>query len=435
MIILFDKRSAVARKANLAVEEIKEIMNRIWFVSHYVMPPQYEMREKTYKYAKILSEQGFDTTIVSASTIHNTDINLITGKEPYITAEYDGVKFIHIKCSPYRGNGLKRVKNMLEFSSKFYLYAGKFPLPDVIVADMNILDYAPIYHFCKKHNIRFYPDVRDLWPESIVEYLNYSPKNPIIRYLYHREKIMYKRADGVIFSMEGATDYIKEKGWQKDFDMSKFHYINNGVDLADFEYNRQHFILDDADLERNDKIKIVYAGSIRKANNIGELLDVAKKVSELGCNNIVFLIYGFGDEKDELMRRVKDEYIDNVIFKDGVKKKYVPSILSKADWNLIHVKQTKLMRFGSSLNKLFEYFASGKPVLSDLDVNYDLIEKYDAGITLHSHKTEDIARAIVELSAIPKERYDEMAKNALMAAKDYDYNILAAQLLKAVSEK
>lgn len=52
-------------------------MKRVWFVSHYSMPPKYEMRIKTQMYAHYLQKKGFECTIFSASTIHNTSINLI----------------------------------------------------------------------------------------------------------------------------------------------------------------------------------------------------------------------------------------------------------------------------------------------------------------------------------------------------------------------
>lgn len=52
----------------------------VWFVSHYSMPPQYEMRIKTQMYAHYLGLKGISCTIFSASTIHNTQIDLIDDK-------------------------------------------------------------------------------------------------------------------------------------------------------------------------------------------------------------------------------------------------------------------------------------------------------------------------------------------------------------------
>jgi hypothetical protein len=45
--------------------------------------------------------------------------------------------------------------------------------------------------------------------------------------------------------MEGGKDYIKEKKWDIEqggkIDINKVYYINNGVDLQDFDSNRINF--------------------------------------------------------------------------------------------------------------------------------------------------------------------------------------------------
>ena len=56
-------------------------------------------------------------------------------------------------------------------------------------------------------------------------------------------------------------------------------HINNGVDLEEFEYNKRNNHVCDEDLESNDK-KIVYVGSIRLANNLGQLIKAAKVLKE-----------------------------------------------------------------------------------------------------------------------------------------------------------
>ena len=56
--------------------------------------------------------------------------------------------------------------------------------------------------------------------------------------------------------------------------MEKVFYINNGVDLKDFNCWKSVNILDDEDL-RSDKKKIIYLGSIRLVNNVGQLIKAA----------------------------------------------------------------------------------------------------------------------------------------------------------------
>ena len=201
------------------------------------MPPNYEMRIKTQMYAHYLGQMGIDCTIFSASTIHNTDINLINGKERYIEKVYGDLKFIHIRCSNYTKTDLKRIINMEQFAYRFNKIAEQFMPPDIIVADTYCVSYKPIYKYCSKHHIPFVVDVRDLWPQSIIEYLHFSEKNPIIQIMYNMERNMYLDADRIIFSFDGGYDYIKDRKLDKLIPREKVFYINNGVDLKEFIHN------------------------------------------------------------------------------------------------------------------------------------------------------------------------------------------------------
>ena len=111
-------------------------ISRIWFVSHYSMPPEYEQRIKTQMYAHFLGQKGIDCTIFSASTIHNTNINLIKGKELYIERKYDDLKFVHIRCSDYSKTDIKRIINMEQFAYRFRRIAEKFTISAILYGDV-----------------------------------------------------------------------------------------------------------------------------------------------------------------------------------------------------------------------------------------------------------------------------------------------------------
>ncbi len=81
------------------------------------------------------------------------------------------------------------------------------------------------------------------------------------------------------------------------------------------------------------------------------------------------------------LRRVENENLDNVKMKGFVNKKYIPYILSKSSVNILNYSQTQYnWSRGNSSNKLFEYMASGKPMISTVKMGYSIIEKYKCGI-------------------------------------------------------
>lgn len=399
-------------------------MKRIWFVSHYSMPPKYEMRIKTQMYAHYLQQMGYECTIFSASTIHNTSINLIEDKSKYIKRTYDDLNFVHIRVPNYTGNGVKRIINMRQFAKRFKRIASRdFKKPDVIVADANCVNYGPIWSYCKKHKVPIYIDMRDLWPMSIVEYYKYSEKNPIIRYMYHLEHKMYKRVTGVIFSMPGGKDYIQDKKWF-DLDLNKFHYINNGVDLKQFAAQIKENPFADKDLD-DDTFKVVYTGSIRTANNLISIVKAAELVKE---PKIKFLLYGEGDDKEKLVQYCEEHDIQNVIFKGQVEKRFIPYILSKCDLSILNYKKAKTLKYGGSQNKLFEYLASGCPVLLTIEMNYNIVKENNCGVALKEPDSELIANAVTDMYHMPLDKRQEMAKNAIRVAKEYDFEQLTNKL-------
>lgn len=409
------------------MSKIKEV----WFVSHYSMPPQYEMRIKTQMYAHYLQKKGIKCTIFSASTIHNTDINLIENNEKYIEKYYGDLRFIHINCRQYKGNGISRIFNMLQFANNFRKIAKNFRLPDIVVADANCTNYEPIYRFCKENKIPILIDMRDLWPMSIVEYYKFSNKNPIIQYLYHRERIMYRKVNGVIFSMEGGKDYIQDKGWG-ELELNKFHYINNGVKLDEFYREIEKYNFSDPDLDDNSTFKVVYAGSIRTANNLSSVVYAAEKIKN--HNEIKVLLYGDGDDRVTLEKYCEEHKIANVIFKGQVEKKYIPYILSKCNLCILNYKKAKTLKYGGSQNKLFEYLAAGCPVLLTVDMNYNVVTKNKCGISLDEPSPEKIAKAILEFSQKDKQELAKMGEIAKEVAAEYDFKILSERLLKIMEE-
>lgn len=403
----------------------------IWLINHYAVPPQYYPLARQTNFARYLMEMGHAVTIFAASTVHNSDKNLITDGSPWREETVDGVHYVYIKCMDYQGNGLKRIYNICEFAWKLPGVCKRFPRPDAIVAtSMPPTSCAVGIHLARKYGCRGVAEIADLWPESIVAYGIAGPRNPAVIALRWLEKWIYQKADAVVFTMEGAYDYIIEQGWEKDVPRSKVFFINNGVDLEQFHYNREHFQVQDPDLEDPDTFKIIYTGSIRKVNNLGLLLDAAKEVKD---PRVRFLIWGDGDELPALRQRVSDEKIGNVIFKGRVEKKYIPYITSKANMNIAHNTPSPLFRFGISFNKLFDYFAAGKPVLSDFPCPYNPVVQCGAGIEVGDPTPQNIAKGISEIIAMDESEYEILCGRASQAAEKYDFKNLTQKLFDVIS--
>ena len=403
---------------------------KIWLINHYAVPPQYYPLARQNYFAKNLMALGHEVTIFAASTVHNSNLNLIVDNTPYREDVVDGVHYVLIRCKGYHGNGASRILNMQEFARKLPGVCDQYPRPDAIVAtSMPPMSCAAGIKLARKYGCRGIAEIADLWPESLIAYGIAGAHNPAVLWLRRVEKWIYTRSDAVVFTMEGAYDYIREQRWEKAVPRSKVHYINNGVDLEQFNYNKDNFRVDDPDLEDPDTFKVVYTGSIRQVNNLGLLLDAAREVKD---PRVRFLVWGDGDERPALEKRVQDEKIENVVFKGRVEKKFVPSIVSRADVNIAHNTPSPLFRFGISFNKMFDYLAAGKPVLSDFPCPYNPATDHGAGLDVQQPDAVSIARAVEKMAAMPPQEREAMARNALRTAQEYDFRKLTDKLLDVI---
>lgn len=418
--------------------DINEDMKKnIWLWNHYATNMYFDQGGRHYWFAKYLRKNGYKATVFAANTKHNSEGIIDTEGKKYITKETNSIPFVFVKTSPYKGNGFTRIWNMSRFAINLFLiskkYAKKHGMPDVILAS-SVHPLTLVAGICaaKRLKVPCICEVRDLWPETLVAYGSIKKNSLIAKILYAGEKWIYKKADKLIFTMEGGKDYIIEKGWGEDsggpVDLDKVFHINNGVDLAGFDYNKKHYKINDEDLKDDSTFKVIYAGSIRTANNLGLLLDAAKVLQERGGNNITCLVWGDGNELQSLKQRVIDENVYNVVFKGRVIKKYVPHILSQGQVNISIGKTLSLYKYGGSLNKMFEYFASGNPTLFTYKLGYSICEKFKAGVEIDAEDAEEIAEGILYFEGLSKNIYNEYAENAIKAAKEYDYKVLTNKL-------
>ena len=403
----------------------------VWLIQQHSMPPELGHYNRQNNFGKYLKCDGYNPIAFAGSKLHNSDVQLIQDRRKFIMYTNSECPFCFIKTCDYGNSKIKRIVAELQFHWNLYRNRKKFPKPDIVLGSSSYMMSACLaIILARKFKCKSIVEVRDLWPQTIVDYLGYSPKNPIIRLLYCVEKWMYTNADELVFTMEGGKDYIIEHKLDKahggKVDLKKVHHINNGVDLEKFIEARENNHFYDEDLADPDKICIVYTGSIRRVNHLEYILQIVKNF--LGTN-IYFLIWGQGYEKDSLKMQAQKEGLVNVKFKGYVEKNNIPSILTQADILFLHSQYEPVLRYGYSLNKLFDYIAAGKPIIADLDGKYEIIRRNNIGIVIPNNdpqKASEMIKALVYSS----DGFDKYIRNISDVAKQYDFLNLTKKLEK-----
>lgn len=417
----------------------------VWILHHYATPPTFNGFTRPYNLAVNLKEDRFNVNVFAASYLHFADKNIINDSILYKMNNDTEIPHVFIRTKIAANSGIKRIFNMIEFyknllctSKSIIRDIGK---PDIIIASSpHPLTMIAGIKIAKSLNIPCICEVRDFWPEVFFTGGKLKENSLLGKLLLKGEYWIYKKSDALIFLKEGDINYLKDKQWDKlsggDIDLKKCFYLNNGVDLKAFDHSVSINQINDVDLN-SDKFKIIYAGAIRPVNNVSNILDAANKLKHLP--DIEFLIYGEGNQLEYLRKRLIDEGIQNVKLKGYIEKKYIPYVLSKADINLLNYSQTQYnWSRGNSSNKLFEYMASGHPIISSVKVGYCLLERYKCGLSLKQDNPESLAEAVNKLYNMNSESLDLMSRNARLAALDYDYKKLGRELsliLKNVMEE
>ena len=394
-----------------------------------------------YWFAKELNRRGFEVTVfTSAESFAERIVDL--GDKKYGIKKTDNIPFVFVKTNTSKGNGIQRIRSWIAFYRNLFpsskAYAKKYGKPDVIVASsVHPLTMVAGIQIAKRMRIPCICEIRDLWPEAIFQFGKAKETSLLGRILIAGEYWIYRKANALIFTKEGDTDYLKERRWTREqggnIDLEKCHYINNGVDVKEFNKRAKEFVYDDIDVNCN-KFNVTYAGTIRSVNNVGNLLDTALLLREKdGYEDIQFLIFGTGDQFKDLKERIEKEHIDNVKMKGSVERKYIPYILSKSSINMLNYAQSQYnWTRGNSSNKLFEYMASGKPIISTVHMGYSIIKRYNCGVELDEDTPEALAEQIMRFHDMDILERDKIGKNASNGAEDFDFSALTEKLIKAI---
>ena len=409
----------------------------VWILNHYATNTFKDRGGRHYELGKRLVEQGYEVRILCASTVHNSEINLLTKTDSslYVSDELDGILYTFVKTRPYKGNGRDRILNMIDYYQAVLRIADDLPKPSVVIgSSVHPLACVAGLQLAKRYSIPCICEIRDLWPESLVEYGMMQRDSLLAKGLYRGERWIYENADALIFTVEGGADYLQDQGWCIEqggkIDLQKVFYINNGVDLKKFDQSVANKPFEHAALMDDGIAKIVYAGSIRAANDIGFLVDVAKLLPK---DEIRIVIIGDGEERSSLEKRCKDEHVDNVAFVGRIDKSLVPSALNQGTIMAMMYSRNQrgLSKYGMSQNKQFDYLASGKPIISNLPSNYSIVNCYNCGFEGSFETPAACAEKIIEMLA-DESMLVKWGLNSRKAAADYDFDVLTDKLLDMI---
>lgn len=368
----------------------------IWLINQYALAPSQAGSTRHFSLSRELVRRGHHVTIVASSFDHGTrrETRLQPGEISRLE-EVDGVSFLWLRTPPYTGNNLARIRNMLVFANRVWIGSAlrQAERPDVILGSSpHLFGALAAALIARRRRVPFVLEIRDLWPQSLVELGNVAPGHPYIRVLELVELFLYRAATHIITLLPSAADHLVAKGAPRE----RITWLPNGVDLDAIPLSSP---------ANSHPFTIMYAGAHGLANCLDTVIEAAAILERDGTRGLRFRLVGDGPDKPRLQDRVAAEQLQSVHFDPPVPRHDVFRLLQTADAFVLTMKDSSLYRWGTSPNKLFDYLAVGRPIVMSTNSPYDPVTEAGAGLTVPAEDPEALAGAIRELAALdPLER-------------------------------
>lgn len=414
----------------------------VWILNHYAGGMPASQGGRHYWFAKFLKRRGYDPVVFCGNAKHGQAGSFCEGDDLWQEkpVEQIDVPFVYVKTREYSGNGRSRVQNMLDYYRNVQKaaveYAAAHGAPDVVIgSSVHPLACQAAIKLAKRFKCKSVVEIRDLWPLSLEDYGMIPRGGVVAKALYVFEHRLYRQGDAVIFTMPGGPQYIRDKKWDTDgggdVDMRKVHYINNGIDLEVFDQNAESNPFTCPELEPHGVPKVVYAGSVRRVNHLGYLVDVATAMRE---DPVEFVVIGDGNELPALREVAAERSLQNISFIGRIEKRLVPAALQHATVCTAlcdPTAQAGVARYGTSNNKVFEYLASGKPIITNTVSEYSFINQYGCGREDVFDTPEKYAAFLREMLADP-EALARYGANARATAEQFSFDKLTDRLIEII---
>jgi glycosyltransferase involved in cell wall biosynthesis len=371
---------------------------KILFISHYFPPEVNAPANRTHEHARRWVADGNEVTVITCVPNHPRGVIFPGHRNRLVQEErIDGIRVIRTWTYVTPNEGfLKRMLNYLLFAAAAVLASFKAERPDVVVATSPQFFVGIAGAVVARLKRRpFVLEVRDLWPDSIVQ-LGQLHDRRLIGILEGIESWLYRGAAGIVVNTRAFIEHIVGRGVPRE----RIELIYNGIDPALFAPRPRDLAL----LRRNgleDRWLVAYVGTLGLAHGLMTVIDVAEQLRDL--KEVTFLFLGDGADRARLEAEVRRRKLDNVRFLGMLPRAELPAWIASIDCLLVTLRDLPV--FATVIpSKIFEFCAQERPVIVAARGEIRrLVEEADAGLAIDPEDGAQLAAAIQQVRSHPAE--------------------------------
>jgi len=260
--------------------------------------------------------------------------------------------------------------------------------------------------------------VADPWPDFPIA-MGYLNNDVARRLAYALERFAYRGAAAITTVTPPLVAMLDAKPGAH----GKVTYLPNAVDIARFRPG-----IGRAEARRRmrwepDRLIVVYAGTVGKAQGLSTLIDAARQVADLASIHVI----GDGVERDELHAAAADAGIRSLTFHRPMPRNLIPVALAAADVGLVMLRDGPLYE-ASLPTKLVEAMAAGRAVVvAARGLAASIVESAGAGYVAKPEDPDDLAR-VIGVAAADSGRDARGDRGRAIVSASYDRPLIVRRL-------
>ncbi len=406
----------------------------IVLINHYAGSPTHGMEFRPHQLAARWVERGHEVTIAAGSWSHLRNLNP-TAEDRVTEERIDGIRYRWYRTTDYRGNGLRRLWSMRQFTRHLAWDRGRFfrhHPPDCVIASSTYpFDVRPAAKIADDHDVPLIWEVHDLWPLSQIELYGFDRHHPFVILTGRAEKFACRRADRVVSILPKADEHLRTRGMPSD----RYVHIPNGICPSESTQALSEPPLEEAvgiveRARQEGRLVVGYTGGHAPNHDLETLLKAAAKVDK---DRFCFVLIGSGPSKRGLIDQARKADLTNVHFLDRTTRGRALPTLSMMDAAYVGISKGPLYRFGIGLNKIFDAMFVAKPIVAAYTAGNDPVGDCDCGFASPASDVDGVADALRRLADMDQPLRRAMGERGRAhVLEHHDYRRLADRFLEEI---